>query len=155
MIMMMFAIVQKDWEKMFKDLNNQIQKQWAFFGPKWFCWLMVFLGLEIWIIEGIFKALGYAEYGPAFMLVEYTDLSLDTKNYILFAVLIVIISFTSLFAIIHFPSFMFLLTKIIMFKLIEKFSFYNQLTIYLIGFFIFTFPFWFNVYLYDIIKMFS
>jgi len=68
---------------MFKDLNNQIQKQWAFFGPKWFCWLMVFLGLEIWIIEGIFKALGYAEYGPAFMLVEYTDLSLDTKNYIL------------------------------------------------------------------------
>ena len=140
---------------MFKDLNNQIQKQWAFFGPKWFCWLMVFLGLEIWIIEGIFKALGYAEYGPAFMLVEYTDLSLDTKNYILFAVLIVIISFTSLFAIIHFPSFMFLLTKTIMFKLIEKFSFYNQLTIYLIGFFIFTFPFWVNVYLYDIVKMFS
>ena len=125
---------------MFKDLNNQIQKQWAFFGPKWFCWLMVFLGLEIWIIEGIFKALGYAEYGPAFMLVEYTDLSLDTKNYILFAVLIVIISFTSLFAIIHFPSFMFLLTKIIMFKLIEKFSFYNQVTIYLIGFFYFYIP---------------
>ena len=155
MIMMMFAIGQKDWEKMFKDLNNQIQKQWAFFGPKWFCWLMVFLGLEIWIIEGIFKAIGYAEYGPAFMLVEYTDTSLDSKNYIIFAGLIVIISFTSLFAIIHFPSFMFLLTKTIMFKLIEKFSFYNQLTIYLISFFIFTFPFWFNVYLYDIVKMFS
>ena len=139
---------------MFKDLNNQIQKQWAFFGPKWFCWLMVFLGLEIWIIEGIFKALGYAEYGPAFKLVEYTDSSLDSQNYIIFAGLIVIISFTSLFAIIHFPSFMFLLTKTIMLKLIEKFSFYNQLTIFLIGFFIFTFPFLFNIYLYDIIKMF-
>ena len=140
---------------MFKDLNNQIQKQWAFFGPKWFCWLMVFLGLEIWIIEGIFKALGYAEHGPAFMLVEYTDLSLDSKNYIIFAGLIVIISFTSLFAIIHFPSFMFLLTKTIMFKLIEKVSFYNQLSIYLIGFFIFTFRFWFNIYLWGIVKMFS
>ena len=140
---------------MFKDLNNQIQKQWAFFGPKWFCWLMVFLGLEIWIIEGIFKALGYAEYGPAFMLVEYTDLSLDTKNYILFAVLIVFISFTSLIAIIHFPSFMFLFTKIIVFKLVEQFRFTGYFKIYLIGFFIFTSPFWFNVYLYDIVKLFS
>lgn len=140
---------------MFKDLNNQIQKQWAFFGPKWFCWLLVFLGFELWIIEGIFKALGYSEYGPAFMLVEYTDLSLDSKNYIIFAGLIVIISFTSLFAIIHFPSFMFLFTKIIVFKLVERFRFTGYFKIYLIGFLIFTSPFWFNVYLYDIVKLFS
>ena len=131
---------------MFKDLNNQIQKQWAFFGPKWFCWLMVFLGLEIWIIEGIFKALGYAEYGPAFMLVEYTDLSLDTKNYILFAVLIVIISFTSLFAIIHFPSFMFLLSSVA----VDHYTPNSVKKYYLMYFGILTSPIWYNWIVYRI-----
>ena len=140
---------------MFKELNNQIQKQWAFFGPKWFCWLVVFLGFQIWIVEGSFKALGYAEYGPAYMFVEYIGLTLDNKNYIIFAFLLVIMSFICLFAIIHFPSFMFLLTKVIMFKLIEKFRIRNQFIFYLIAILIFTFPIWFNSYLYDIVKLFT
>ena len=42
---------------MIKTLNQRIQKHYAFFGPKWFCWLMVFMGFQTWIVEGTFKAL--------------------------------------------------------------------------------------------------
>ena len=153
--MMMFVIGQKDWGKMFKDLNNQIQKQLGFFGPKWFCWLLVFLGFELWIIEGIFKALGYAENGPGYILIEEASFALNSDQYIKFGILSLLITLLVMSFAIYFPSFMFLFTKIIVFKLVERFRFTGYFKIYLIGFFIFTFPFWFNVYLYDIVKMFS
>lgn len=140
---------------MFKELNDQIQKQWAFFGPKWFCWLLVLLGFEPWIIEGIFKALGYAENGPAYILIEETFFALNSDQYIKFGILILLVVLVVMSFGIYFPSFMFLLTKIIVFKLVERFRFTGYFKIYLIGFFIFTSPFWFNVYLYDIVKIFS
>ena len=140
---------------MFKDLNNQIQKQWAFFGPKWFCWFLVLLGFEPWIIEGIFKSLGYAEYGPTYILIKRTFFALDNNQYIQFGILIFLVSLMVMSFGVYFPSFMFLFTKIIVFKLVERFTFRGYFSIYLIGFFIFTSPFWFNVYLYDIINLFS
>lgn len=140
---------------MFKELNNQIQKQWAFFGPKWFCWLLVLLGFELWIIEGIFKALGYAENGPAYILIEETFFALNSDQYIKFGILILLVVLLVMSFGIYFPSFMLLFTKIIVFKLVERFRFKGYFKIFLIGFFIFTSPFWLNVYLYDIVKIFS
>ena len=66
--------------KILVGINNKIQKQWAFFGPKWFCWLLVFFGFEFWFIEATFKALGFASYGPGYLLLNYIhEVFLDKK----------------------------------------------------------------------------
>ena len=132
---------------MIKALNQRIQKHFAFFGPKWFCWLMVFLGFQTWIVEGTFKALGYGEYGPIYNIIEFTDLALNTKNYFLFALLIIIISFIAMFSIINFPSFMFLLSYVF----VEYYDFKGRkITVAYLT--ILLFPIW---YLYLIFRFFS
>ena len=77
---------------MLNILNNKIQSQWAFFGPKWFCWLLVLIGFDIWIIEGTLKFL-------------------EQQDYFLMILLTPILSFAIFCFFIYFPSFMFLFSR--------------------------------------------
>ena len=65
---------------MIKDLNQKIQKHFAFFGPIWFCWFLVFLGFLGWIVEPSLKTLGFGEYGPLYNLIEVGSKILKTKQ---------------------------------------------------------------------------
>ena len=125
---------------MIKTLNQKIQTHFAFFGPKWFCWSAVFIGFELWIVEGTLKAFGYGEYGPGFKLIEYADLALDTKNYILFGVLLIVISFICFSFLVYFPSFMFLLSGVA----VDHYTPNSVTKYYLMYFGILTSPIWYN-----------
>ena len=96
---------------MLNILNNKIQSQWAFFGPKWFCWLLVLIGFDIWIIEGTLKFLEQRDYGPVFILMERTALAYQNKDYFLMILLTPILSFAIFCFFIYFPSFMFLFSR--------------------------------------------
>lgn len=124
---------------MFKKLNNEIQSQWAFFGPKWWCWLLVLLGSIPWLIEGPFKAFGYAKYGPGFQVIEYISYVYNSNNYIYFFVLVVVFCLPMMSAMIYFPSFMFLFARIV----IEHYNPKGN-KIYIIYLLVLTFPVWFN-----------
>ena len=97
---------------MIKKLNQQIQKQWAFFGPKWFCWLSVFLGSLIWFVDptlnlfGIMNDIGYSS-------IHYISDVQHSDNTIYFLILVVLFCYPIMCAIIFFPSFMFLLSRVV------------------------------------------
>lgn len=120
--------------KILSRINNEIQNQWAFFGPKWFCWLLIFFGFEFWYIEVSFKALGFGASGPGYVLLNYIHEIFLNKNYVLFFILISLVSLPIMSPFIYFPSFLFLLCKVIN----EEYKNFGILT-YLI---IFLSPFW-------------
>ncbi len=124
--------------KILVGINNKIQKQWAFFGPKWFCWLLVFFGFEFWFIEATFKALGFASYGPGYLLLNYIHEVFLDKNYLYFFILITLISVPVICPLIYFPSFLFLLCRVVN----EEFKFgEGNIITYII---ILTSPIWFQ-----------
>ena len=112
---------------MLNILNNKIQSQWAFFGPKWFCWLLVLIGFDIWIIEGTLKFLEQRDYGPVFILMERTAFAYQNKEYFLMLLLTPILSFIVLCFFIYFPSFMFLFSR----TFIEYYNFKGTKVVYL------------------------
>ena len=112
---------------MLNILNNKILSQWAFFGPKWFCWLLVLIGFDIWIIEGTLKFLEQRDYGPVFILMEHTAFAYKNKEYFLMLLLTPILSFIVLCFFIYFPSFMFLFSR----TFIEYYNFKGTKVVYL------------------------
>ena len=130
----------------FKKLNQQIQKQWAFFGPKWWCWLLVGLGSIPWFIEGPFKAFGYAEYGPGYQTIHYISNVLNSGDHLYFFILIVIFCIPCMSAIIYFPSFMFLLSRVA----VEHYKPNSVKKYYSMYFGILTSPIWFDLLIWNI-----
>ena len=126
---------------MFKKLNQQIQSQWAFFGPKWLCWLKVMLGSIMWFVEGPFKVLGYAEYGPGYQTIEYISAVLHSGNHLYFFILIIIFCIPVMSTIIYFPSFMFLLSRVA----VDHYQPTSVKKYYLMYFTILLSPIWFNL----------
>ena len=126
---------------LFKKLNQQIKSQWAFFGPKWWCWFLVLLGSIPWFIEGPFKVLGYGEFGPGYQTIEYITSVLHSGNHLYFFILCVIFSIPIMSAIIYFPSFMFLLSRVTL----DHYQPSSVKKYYLMYFTILTSPIWFNL----------
>ena len=133
----------------FKKLNQQIQKQWAFFGPKWWCWLLVGLGSIPWFIEGPFKAFGYAKYGPGYQTMNYIHSVLINGDHLYFFILIDIFCVPCMGAMIYFPSFMFLLSRVI----VEYYKPSSVKKYYLMYFGTLTSPLWFDLIIWNIPKI--
>ncbi len=112
---------------MFNLLNKKIQSQWAFFGPKWFCWTLVLVGFEMWFVEGTLKFVNQYENGPAFIIFEYTSLAYENKDYFLILIFSCILSFLVMCFGIYFPSFMFLFSR----TFIEYYNFKGTKVVYL------------------------
>ena len=73
-------------------------------------------------------------------MIEYADLALDTKNYILFGVLLIVISFICFSFLVYFPSFMFLLSGVA----VDHYTPNSVTKYYLMYFGILTSPIWYN-----------
>jgi hypothetical protein len=129
--------------KMIQEINEKLPTHWAFFGPKWFCWMLVFIGALGWLIEPSLKSLGLYDYGPLYNLVNLTADALNSKKYLLFSVLLVVVSMVITSLMIHFPSFWVLTTNVISKDMTSGYLYIATLL----------FPLWFNFLFYRIIKM--
>ena len=126
---------------MFKKLNQQIQKHFGFYGPKWWCWLQVVLGSIVWFVEGPFKVLGYAEYGPGYQALHYIFEVSNSGNHLYYLIVLIIFCIPVLSTIIIFPSFMFLLSRVA----VDHYQPSSVKKYYLMYFTILTSPIWFNL----------
>ena len=97
---------------MLKEINNKLPKQWAFFGPLWFCWLLVFLGFILWFVEMPIK-IWAPDYAPGRIILMQFFEWFHTKQYILTFISGCFLSLVVMSFIIYFPSFWVMLTGII------------------------------------------
>jgi len=129
--------------KIIQEINEKLPTHWAFFGPKWFCWTLVFFGTIGWLIEPSLKSLGLYNYGPLYNLVNITADALNSEKYLLFSVLLIFVSMVIMTLMIYFPSFWVLATNVISKDMTNG---YLYIAILL-------FPLWFNFLFYRIIIM--
>lgn len=97
---------------MLKEINNKLPKQWAFFGPLWFCWLLVFFGFILWFVETPMK-IWAPDYAPGRIVLMQTLEWFNTKQYILTFISGCFLSLVFMSFIIYFPSFWVMLTGIV------------------------------------------
>jgi len=129
--------------KIIQEINEKLPTHWSFFGPKWFCWTLVFIGALGWIVEPTFKSLGLYDYGPLYNLVNITAEAFDSENYLLFSVLLIFISMVMMSLIFYFPSFWVLATNVVS-KNFTNGYFYLAILF---------FPLWFNYLFYRIVEL--
>ena len=121
------------------EINNKLPKQWAFFGPLWFCWIKVFLGFMLWFVETPFKIFA-SDLAPAYNLIHFNLGLLHFEQYILFFLVSCFTAFWVMCFGIFFPSFWFMLTWIYVDKAKGKFVWFKI-------FLFLGFPILYNIYL--------
>ena len=126
-----------------KEINKKLPTHWGFFGPSWFCWLLVFIGAQVWLIEPSLKSLGLYEYGPFYNIVNLTAAAFDSNNYLIFSILVIFLSMSFMTFIVFFPSFWVLTTNIVSSYMTNGYQYIAMLL----------FPFWFNFLFYRLIKL--
>ena len=129
--------------KWIQEINEKLPSHYGFFGPKWFCWILVFMGTLVWLVEPSFKSLGLYDYGPLYILIDITADALNSKKYLLFSILTIVLGVIIMSAIIYFPSFWVLTFNVVSKKM-------TNIYLYIAIFF---FPLWFNFLFYRIIKI--
>ena len=125
---------------MIKILNQRIQKHFAFFGPKWFCWLSVFLGSIIWFVDPTLNLFGIME-DVGYLSIHYIMDVKNSGNTIYSVILIVLFCYPISCAIIYLPSFMFLLSNVA----VDHYTPSSVRKYYFMYFSILTSPIWYNL----------
>ena len=129
--------------KFIQEINEKLPSHYGFFGPKWFCWILVFMGALLWLVEPSFKSLGLYDYGPLYIFIDITADALNSKKYLLFSILIIVMCLIIMSGLVYFPSF-WVLTSNVVSKNMTNFYLYVAILL---------FPLWFNFLFYRIIKI--
>ena len=127
-------------EAMIKKLNQQIQTHFAFFGPKWFCWLSVFLGSIIWFVDPTLNLFGIMD-DISYSTMYYINDVQHSGNTVYFLILIVLFCYPIMCAIVFLPSFMFLLSRVT----VDHYTPSSVRKYYFVYFSILTSPIWYNL----------